>query len=175
MAGNAICRKSVIPEGAIVKVKVETLDGCYYKEQQLTESNGKFKFDKLPPLPIIVAVTEHSNNIIYDYFQLQGGKEVDLTDVSDTTDFIYYSQPQIELTMLDTNACGQQMLEQGAAYSTEIKVYQPYDGGRCYLDTAMLTIDNQIADMASFSSSGSISIGSAVEAGFGSGAGSSFA
>ncbi|MFN5236832.1 MAG: LamG-like jellyroll fold domain-containing protein, partial [Bacteroidota bacterium] len=150
MAGNAICRKSVIPEGAIVKVKVETLDGCYYKEQQLTESNGKFKFDKLPPLPIIVAVTEHSNNIIYDYFQLQGGKEVDLTDVSDTTDFIYYSQPQIELTMLDTNACGQQMLEQGAAYSTEIKVYQPYDGGRCYLDTAMLTIDNQIADMASF-------------------------
>jgi hypothetical protein len=34
MAGNAICRKSVIPEGAIVKVKVETLDGCYYKGRQ---------------------------------------------------------------------------------------------------------------------------------------------
>jgi len=29
-------------------------------------------------------------------------------------------------------------------------VYQNYDGGRCYLDTAMLTIDNQIADLVSF-------------------------
>ncbi|MEO0006777.1 MAG: hypothetical protein RJA20_973, partial [Bacteroidota bacterium] len=150
MAGNATCRKSVIPEGAIVKVKVETLDGCYYKEQQLTESDGKFKFDKLPPLPFTVAVTEHSNSVVYNYFQLQGGKEVDLTDLSDTTDFIYYSSPQIEMTVLDTNDCGQQMLQQGEPYFTEIKVYQPYDGGRCYLDTALLTIDNQIADLASF-------------------------
>jgi hypothetical protein len=83
------------------------------RDGRLAEANGKFKFDKLPPLPFTVAVTEHSNNVIYNYFQLQGGKEVDLTDVSDTTDFIYYSPPQIELTVLDTNACGQQMLQQG--------------------------------------------------------------
>ncbi|MEN9415885.1 MAG: hypothetical protein RLZ62_2189, partial [Bacteroidota bacterium] len=150
MAGNAICRKSIIPEGAIVKVKVETLDGCYYKELQLEEPNGKFKFSNLPPLPVAIAVTEHSNNVIYDYFQLQGGKQVDLTDVSDTVDFIYYSHPEIELTTLDTNACGQQMLQQGTAYRTEIKVYQPYDGGRCYLDTALLTIDNALAGLQPF-------------------------
>ena len=42
------------------------------------------------------------------------------------------------------------MLIQGTSYTTEIKVYQPYDGGRCYLDTAELTIDNGIADLASF-------------------------
>ena len=101
MAGNAICRKSVIPEGAIVKVKVETLDGCYYKEQQLTESSGKFKFDKLPPLPFTVAVTEHSNNVIYNYFQLQGGKEVDLQDVSETTEVIYFSPTEKYKTGMD--------------------------------------------------------------------------
>ncbi|MFN7831645.1 MAG: Ig-like domain-containing protein, partial [Bacteroidota bacterium] len=150
MAGNINCRKSVIPEGAIVKIKVETLDGCYYKEHQLIEANGKFKFSNLPPLPVAIAVTEHSNNNIYNYFQLQGGRQVDLTDVSDTIDFIYYSHPQIEMTSLDTNDCGQQMLQQGTAYRTEIKVYQDYDGGRCYLDTALLTIDNALADMQPF-------------------------
>ncbi|MEY3367891.1 MAG: hypothetical protein RI973_1046, partial [Bacteroidota bacterium] len=146
MAGNNECRKSVIPSGAIVKVKVETLDGCYYEEQQLTNSNGQFLFDNLPPLPFIVAVTEHSNNVIYNYFQLLGGKETDLTDVSDTVDFIYYSKPEIEMSMLDTNLCGDQMLLQSSNYTTEFKVYQPYDGGNCYLDTFDLHIENLMAD-----------------------------
>jgi hypothetical protein len=144
MAGNAKCRKSVIPDGAIVKVKVETLDGCYYKEVQLTESNGKFKFNNLPPLKFTVAVTEHSNNVIYNYFQLKGGFTVDLTDVNDTTDFIYYAPPQVEISPLDTNACGITMLEQDGKYTTNIRVFQQYDGGVCYLDTAELHIDNLI-------------------------------
>lgn len=150
MAGNDICRKSVIPEGAIVKVKVETLDGCYYKELQLTESNGKFKFNNLPPLKFNVAVTEHSNNVIYNFFQLKGGFTVDLTDVNDTTDFIYYAPPQIEMTPLDTNACGITMLEQDGRYSTDIRVFQQYDGGVCYLDTAELHIDNLIEGEGAF-------------------------
>ncbi len=150
MAGNAICRKSIIPAGAIVKVKVETLDGCLYREQILTNPNGKFKFDKLPPLPFTVAVTEHSNNIIYNYFQLQGGKTVDLEEVSDTTDFIYYSQPQIEMTPLDTNSCGVPMLTQDGKYQTELKVYQQYDGGACYLDTFDLHIENGISEALAF-------------------------
>jgi hypothetical protein len=144
MAGNAICRKSVIPEGAIVKVKVETLDGCFKKIIQLTEEDGKFQFKNLPPLKFTVAVTEHSNNVIYNYFQLQGGYTVDLTNKNDTTDFIYYAPPQIEMTPLDTNACGITMLQQDDKYSTEIRVFQQYDGGVCYLDTAELHIDNLI-------------------------------
>ena len=144
MAGNDICRKSVIPTGAVVKVKVETLDGCFYKEIQLEEANGKFKFEDLPPLKFTVAVTEHSNNVIYNYFQLKGGVTVDLTEVNDTTDFIYYAPPQIQITPLDTNACGQTMLTQDGKYTTEIRVYQQYDGGVCYLDTAALRIDNLI-------------------------------
>ena len=146
MAGNAICRKSVIPTGAIVKVAVETLNGCFYQEQQLTNPNGKFKFDKLPPLPFLVKVTEHSNNVIYNYFQLQGGSKVDLTDVNDTTDFIYYSAPEIQIATLDTNNCGGQMLRQSDKYTTEIRVFQPYDGGQCYLDTFDLHIENLLAD-----------------------------
>jgi hypothetical protein len=144
MAGNEVCRKSVIPTGAIVKVAVETLDGCYYQEKVLTNPNGKYKFDKLPPLPFLVKVTEHSNNVIYNYFQLKGGEKVDLTDVNDTTDFIYYSAPIIEMTPFDTNACGVPMLEQDNDYRLDVRVYQQYDGGRCYLDTAQLHFENLI-------------------------------
>jgi hypothetical protein len=150
MAGNEICRKSIIPDGAIVKVKVESLDGCFYQEQRLTNPNGKYVFKNLPPIPMTVAVTEHSNSEIYNFFQLLGGSNIDLTNKNDTVDFIYYSQPEIELSRLDTNPCGEQMLLQSSTYTTEIKVYQPYDGGRCYLDTAALTIDNSIAEKAAF-------------------------
>ncbi|MFM8450453.1 MAG: LamG-like jellyroll fold domain-containing protein, partial [Haliscomenobacter sp.] len=150
MAGNEICRKSVIPENAIVKVKVESLDGCYSKVLQLTETNGKYQFKNLPPIPMTVAVTEHSNNVIYNYFQLKGGATVDLTNQNDTVDFIYYAPPEIELSQLDTNLCGDPMLEQSAKYSVDIKVYQPYTGGNCYLDSADLTIVNDIQGLSSF-------------------------
>jgi hypothetical protein len=147
MTGNNVCRKSVIPNGAIVKVAVETLDGCYYQEKVLTNPNGKFKFDKLPPRPFLVKVTEHSNNVIYNYFQLKGGEKVDLTEANDTTDFIYYAAPNLEVTTLDTNACGTPMLTQPDYYSVKIKVYQDYEGGRCYLDTAQIHIENGISDL----------------------------
>jgi len=146
MAGNNTCRKSIIPEGAIVKVKVETLNGCFYEEKQLIESNGKFVFSNLPPVPFSIAVTQHSNNVIYEYFQLAGGVEVDLTEINDTVDFIYYSQPQIEFTSLDTNSCGDQMLDQNSVYTTEIKAFQAYDGGQCFLDTFQLNIDNMLGE-----------------------------
>jgi hypothetical protein len=156
LAGNIHCRKSIIPTNAagnvtaVVKVAVETLDGCLYREIQIQQANGKFKFPKLPPLKYTVKVTEHSNSVIYNYFQLKGGVTVDLTDLSDTTDFIYYSAPEIEIMPLPANDCGVPMLEQDGKYTTEITVYQPYDGGRCYLDTAMIRIDNGIEEKAAF-------------------------
>jgi len=150
LAGNNICRKSIIPTDAngnvtaIVKVKVETLDGCYYKDYQFDNPNGRFSFDNLPPLPFTVAVTEHSNNVIYNFFQLRGGVTLDLTEKNDTTDFIYYAPPQIEITPFDTNTCGVAMLEQDNDYKLDVRVYQEYDGGRCYLDTAQLRFENLI-------------------------------
>ncbi len=152
LAGNETCRKSIIPTApngdvsAIVKVKVETLDGCFYKDYQFTNPNGKFTFDNLPPLPFTVAVTEHSNNVIYDYFQLRGGATLDLTEKNDTTDFIYNAPPEIEMTPFDTNACGQPMLEQDNDYKLDVRVFQDYDGGRCFLDTAQLHFENLLGD-----------------------------
>ena len=148
MAGG-YCRKSVVPTGSIVKVKVSTLNGCYEQIKQLPQ-NGKFTFDGVPPDSVTVAVIEHSNNVIYDYFQLQGGATLDLKMQNDTADFIYFAPPNVELTPLPTNSCGDPMLTMLQKADVTIKVYEDYDGGRCYVDTALLTINNDIAHLNQF-------------------------
>ncbi|MCF8247141.1 MAG: T9SS type A sorting domain-containing protein [Saprospiraceae bacterium] len=146
---GGFCRKSIIPTGAIVKVKVATLNGCYEQVQELT-GNGKFVFNGVPPDSVTVAIIEHSNPVIYTYFQNLGGATLDLRFQSDSTDFIYFAPPVVEMTQLDTNLCGYPMLSQAGSYKTTIKVYEQYDGGKCYLDTALLTINNVIADLDQF-------------------------
>jgi hypothetical protein len=144
------CRESIIPDGSIVKVKVATLNGCFEKVIQITNPDGKFTFTGVPPDSVTVALIEHSNPIIYNYFQLQGGVTLDLKIKNDTTDFIYFAPPNVELTALDTNLCGDPMLNMLQSANTTIRVYEDYDGGRCYVDTALLTIDNEIAGLYQF-------------------------
>ncbi|MFN9111481.1 MAG: hypothetical protein ACK5XN_15565, partial [Bacteroidota bacterium] len=148
MAGG-YCRKSVVPGGSIVKVKVATLNGCYEQFKQLPE-NGQFVFDGVPPDSVTVAVIEHSNPVIYNYFQIQGGATVDLRTKNDTTDFIYFAPPNVELSELPTNNCGDPMVSMLENQKVTIKVYEDYDGGRCYVDTALLTINNDIAHLDQF-------------------------
>ncbi len=158
LVGNDRCRRSIIESTAIVKMKVETLDECFSREiilndpiNNLIDTSGKFFFDNLPPIPMTVKLTEHSNGTILNYFSgPAGAPTTDLTEKSDTVDFIYYSKPEIEISMLDTNQCGQQMLEQSDKYVLDFRVFQPYHGGVCYLDTAELRIDNELADLPSY-------------------------
>ncbi|MEY3368150.1 MAG: hypothetical protein RI973_1305, partial [Bacteroidota bacterium] len=144
------CRKSVIPAGSIVKVKVATLNGCYEKVLQLTVANGRFTFFDVPPDSVTVAVVEHSDPVLYNYFQLQGGTTLDLRFQNDTTDFIYFAPPNVQLTPLPVNTCGDPMLEMLQTVKTTIRVYEDYEGGRCYVDTALLTINNDIAGLYQF-------------------------
>lgn len=147
---GGLCRKSIIPEGSRVKVKLRTLDECWEKEILFENANGKFNFQNVPPVPMTVAITEHSNPIIFTYFQNLGGSEIDLTTKNDTIDFIYYAPPEVELTALPTNECGDPMLEMLQSGETTIKVFEQYDGGKCYLDTALLTINNEIGSLEQF-------------------------
>ncbi|MFN5236777.1 MAG: LamG-like jellyroll fold domain-containing protein, partial [Bacteroidota bacterium] len=148
MAGG-YCRKSVVPDGSIVKVKVATLNGCYEQIKQLP-GNGKFVFDGVPPDSVTVAVIEHSNPVIYNYFQNLGGATVDLKMKNDTTDFIYFAPPNVEISPLPTNECGEPMMSMLQQGKVTIKVYEEYDGGVCYVDTAKLTINNDIAHLSQF-------------------------
>lgn len=165
---GGLCRRSVIPPdangdpAAIVKVKLSALNGCYEEELQLQTLDGKFKFDNIPPIPVAVSVTEHSNSVIYDYFQIQGGTEVDLRNIlRDTVDFMYISPPNVEIGdiqgerggVVETECDGldfplvyesphKRFSGQLNTYSNEIRVFEMYDGGTCYLDSFNLTINN---------------------------------
>lgn len=152
LAGG-LCRKSVIPQDAIVKVKVASEDGCFEKIIQLTHddnANGKFKFTNLPPKEMTVALIQHSVAEVYDYINEDGGVIVDLTDSNQVVDFIYFAPPNVELSPLDTNSCGDPMLAQSEKYIIDIKVYEDYFGDLCYLKDAAISIYNNIADKPQF-------------------------
>lgn len=150
------CDKSIIPSGAIVKVKLETLNGCYSETIQLENPNGKFTFEGVPPDSVTVAVVEHSVPNIYDYFQLKGGEVLDLrmeedtTTFRDTIGFSYFAPPEVEMSEISTNDCGTPMLNPAQSQTITVKVFEDYFGDKCYLDTALLTINNVIADMTQF-------------------------
>ncbi|TAK35821.1 MAG: hypothetical protein EPO28_14200 [Saprospiraceae bacterium] len=97
------CRKSVIPDGAIVKVKVATLNGCFEKVLELP-SNGKFNFTGIPPDSVTVSVIEHSNFVIYTYFKNLGGAKLDLKLENDTIDFIYSPRRRANFEMASSMA-----------------------------------------------------------------------
>jgi hypothetical protein len=154
VAGNDKCRKSIIPTGARVVVKVATLDGCFERTDTLRNPDGKYIFRDLPARAFRVSVVEHSNSVIYNYFQAKGGQQVDLRDIpTDTVDFIYISSPNVEIQPFPTIACPggaewqiipQSLSEIAPKYKKNIRVYENYDGGKCYLDKATLIFDNQI-------------------------------
>lgn len=143
------CKKSIIAPGARVVVKVATLDGCFEKTDTLRTPDGKFVFTDLPARAFRVSIVEHSNSVIYNYFQLKGGQETDLRDVAgDTIDFIYYAKPQIEASAI-TGSIGctpDALVLNHSKYSTTFKVFEEYDGGRCYLESATIVIKNEISN-----------------------------
>ncbi len=143
VAGNDKCRKSIIPQGARVVVKVATLDGCFERTDTLRNPDGKFVFNDLPARAFRVSIVEHSNSVIYNYFQNKGGQVVDLRDVvSDTTDFIYVAPPKIEMAGIAPNKCNFKIANQYIESKFKIKVFEQYDGGQCYVGGATLSIDN---------------------------------
>ena len=159
------CRHSVIPEGAIVRVKASAQNGCY--EQVVTfdtaggTSNGKFTFKNLPPIPLTFAVTEHSVSTIASFFSDNGGQVLDMRSVEkDTIDFIYIAPPSVYLQPFEENGCqgaGQRMIDQSVAtngyklYKRNVRVYEDYFGEKCYLDSFNLIINNTIGDQAQYS------------------------
>jgi len=147
VAGNTICKNSIIPNNSRVVLKVASLDGCFEKTDTLKNPDGKFTFNDLPASIFKISVVEHSNSIIYNYFQTKGGVEVDLrTAPEDTVDFIYIAPPVVEISKPTENKCNLPIMNQAQKYKTTIKVYESYTGGNCYLSDAKLSITNSIAD-----------------------------
>jgi|GEM_PF-427210 len=164
---GGLCRRSII-EGAVDNcvIKVATKDECFVWEQKITNTDGHYEFNPLPPLDVTIAIIDHRNNKIYKDFQLQGGREINLTKKDSTNvDFIYIAPPTVGvdgfenyyslckdpakplLPLPDIDGNPLVVVEDGDVMNLDINVYEQYGpgqeiGDRCLLDSALLSIDN---------------------------------
>ncbi|MEZ4894090.1 MAG: LamG-like jellyroll fold domain-containing protein [Saprospiraceae bacterium] len=152
------CKKPIItldpPQFASdCRVTVSTKDKCYERTIPVDNIDGFFEFDDLPPLEMTLAITKHNNPLVYEDFQAQGGKTIDLAkDDSLGVEFIYISEPQLEVEGFDmftkTDCPGEPIvIDQNVVVMLTVKVYEQYGSSqdpadRCYLDSALLSINN---------------------------------
>ena len=154
------CKKSIIKappgvgQGTVCIVKVRSADGCLERQQTIDNQEGDFEFENLPPLEgMIVSVVEHSDPDIKNAFQTAGGATVDLRSADTVVNFIYFTEPEIEINGFDPElGCTPEIivLDKGQPVSLDIRlkeVYEPTptDDGVCYQDTADFRILNYLA------------------------------
>lgn len=162
---GGLCRKPII-SGATedCRITVRTKDGCFEWTQLITEPDGKYEFDPLPPVEVTIAISKHNNPTIYKDFQKQGGRTISLTKKDSTgVDFIYIAPPSVGVQGLEdyfTDCKGPNgqpladvdgnpliILEEFQTVKWDVTVYEQYGPGqnpddRCLLDSAYLNIDN---------------------------------
>lgn len=148
---GGLCKKSIIPESGAVEVTVETLNGCYKEKVVIDNEAGWFEFDNVPPDSVTIAVTHHPVSEIKAYFGEQGGLTLDMRSTElDSVSFIYRSDPQVVIQdYFGTNGLGDKFANFGEPTFVDIRVQEAYlePTEVCYLDSAELTIKNNIADL----------------------------
>jgi hypothetical protein len=88
------------------KWTVRTKDGCFEWTQVITDPDGKYEFNPLPPLEVTIAISKHNNPVIYKDFQKQGGRTINLTKKDSTgVDFIYIAPPSVGCGLLRRSRC----------------------------------------------------------------------
>lgn len=150
------CQLSIIKappgmgQGTFCTVKVRSVDGCLERQITLDNVEGDYEFDELPPLEsLTVAVSEHSDPDIKDFFQVLGGSTVNLTQKDTLLDFTYFAPPEVELVSgLDPFSvnCPTIILDKDEIRTIVIQLVERYEGGDCPLDTAQFSILNGFAE-----------------------------
>lgn len=153
--GPDSCRALVFEPEMEAKIILESLaqngnNACYDSEFIVDADNdGKYKFENIPAIPYTVSMNTHSVDAINTYFSDLGGVSSDVTLLQvDTVDFIYRSDPVVDLTgNWSENECGDLVMYQAAKHKATIKVVEPYfQGETCPLEEAEIIIKNAIAD-----------------------------
>lgn len=135
------------------RITVSTKDKCYEREILVDNEEGLYEFADLPPLEVTIAITKHNNPNIYDDFQAQGGRTIDLLQKDSLgVEFIYIAPPQVQVSGFESytkDDCPDQPIVIGRMDIVDlyIKAFEQYGSGqdpddRCYLDSATLSINN---------------------------------
>jgi len=139
---GGLCKKNILEPTTVCRVKVASLDGCFERTSILDNTDeGDFSFLNLPPIPMTVAVVEHSDPLIKTAFQVQGGSTADLTERDTVLDFIYFAPPLVELSGIEPDPpCTYAVLDQYEQKTLTIRIKEEYLGEVCYVDTAAVRI-----------------------------------
>lgn len=154
------CRQSIIkdpglPTGTVCTVKLRTADGCFEQLQTINNvgtglDEGDYGFLSLPPLEnLTVTIVEHSDPLVKNYFQASGGSTINLKSKDSIVDFIYRSEPKIEIVsglVPYSPSCNAIVMAQFDLETIGIKLKEEYlDGNSCYIDSANFRIINELS------------------------------
>jgi hypothetical protein len=144
---GGLCRRSIMDVTDVVKVNLESVDGCFRKEVLVDDVDGFFEVDNLPALENMTVSVVHTNPIINTFFNNKGFPTVDLSQQDTNLLFTYFAEPQIEIVSgLELNACNKIVLDQNERKELHIKLKENYVGGTCDIDSAHFRIVNGFGD-----------------------------
>ncbi|MBK6786057.1 MAG: hypothetical protein IPG79_21660 [Saprospiraceae bacterium] len=59
-----MCKKAIIESGEFAYIKVRSVDGCFEKLVEITNQEGNFEIENLPPLERMTVAVIHDNPFI---------------------------------------------------------------------------------------------------------------
>jgi len=132
------------------EVTVTPVSECMEPIVDTMAANGFINIGFLPPQRYKVTVRPLVS--LYDVFRdpetrALEGVEVNLTDMSDTLEFVYYAPLQVDISGLDTSYCeGKALLKQNSPRDIKIQIFEEYRGQIKYLSTGDIIIVDEISD-----------------------------
>lgn len=151
---GGLCKKSIIDTNEYAQIKIRSTDGCFERLITIDNQEGNFLITNLPPLEKMTVAVIHENPIIDADFNVQGAPTLDLSKNSDTVEFIYFTDPQIEIVSgLEpfSPLCPVIVMDQYEQKQLVIRLKEQYvetddDDGVCYIDSADIRIVNGFGD-----------------------------
>lgn len=135
------------------RITVASRDKCYEKTMLIDNEAGLYEFNDLPPIEVTIAITKHNNPLIYEDFQAQGGRTINLQKQDSLgVDFIYIAPPKVQVEGFEaySKPCPPDsviVIGKMDIVDLFIRAYEQYGStnspdDRCYLDSATLSINN---------------------------------
>jgi hypothetical protein len=147
------CRRSILDTDEVATVIVSSVNGCYRKIYPINNQEGTFIIPNQPPLEKMTVAVKHPDPIKDKALNDAGFPTVNVSKRDTTLEFLYFVEPEIELSGLvsDYPSCNVLVMEQYEFKEVTIRLKEQYtatpsNNGVCYIDTANVRIINGFAD-----------------------------
>lgn len=147
------CRRAILDTDEVATVIVSSVNGCYRKTYSINNQEGTFIIPNQPPLEKMTVAVKHPDPIKDKALNDAGFPTVNVSKRDTTLEFLYFVEPEIELSGLvsDYPSCNVLVMDQYEFKEVIIRLKEQYtvtssNDGVCYIDTANVRIINGFAD-----------------------------